>query len=439
MTQPAKSPADQIRSRRQFLKTSAATAALAGGLSLSRSAHAAGDGTIKVGLIGCGGRGSGAAVNAMNAGKDVRLVAMGDVFADVVKARRESIGKSKPEQMQVDDAHCFAGFDAHKRVIESGVDAVLIACASRYHSKYLKAALEAGKHVFVEKPQAIDPAGVHELLAAAELAKTKGLSIVSGMQSRHDPGMQETVKRIHDGAIGEIVAIEENFQRAPYQLVNRKPEWTEMEYQFRNWYHFCWLSGDDVTQSLVHNVDKAAWATHEKLPARAHAFAGRSSSFGEVFGDMFDHHAVVYQYDNGMRMYAFCRTQNSCHSEVSDVFMGTKGRCYLLQNRIEGETNWKYDGPRKNPYDVEHEVLFQSIRDGKPVNEGFRMAHSTMTCILGQFACYTGKQLTWDQVFNSKFAFGPTGEVNFDIDPPTKVDPKTGNYPIPIPGFTKLV
>ncbi len=419
-------------SRRRFIQSTAAL----GFASLSRRVHAAGSDTIQIGMIGCGGRCTGAAMDAMKADDGVRLVAMTDVFQENVDLSRQEIQSKMPDQFAVKDDRAFGGCGGYKKVIESDVDVVLIACASLFHPLYTKAALEAGKHVFVEKPHGIDPAGIRMVRECIELAKKKKLSLVSGLMSRYIPGVQETMKRIHGGAIGEIIAIEENFLRAPYVLKARRPGDREMEYQFRNWYHFSWLSGDDVTQSLVHNLDKALWALGEKTPAKAHGLAGRSSMFGDLYGDVFDHHSVVYDFDNGVKIYALCRTQDNCHGGVSDIIMGTKGRCDLLANRITGETNWNYEGISGGGYVEEHQALFQGIRSGKPVVSEY-MANSTMTAIMGQLACYSGKQLTWDEANNSSFTFGPP-DGDFEMEPPKKPGPD-GNYPIAIPGKTSAI
>jgi len=280
-------------------------------------------------MIGCGGRCTGAAEQALRVGPYVKLVAMCDIFADRLHGSRRILKNALPEQELADDDHCFVGFDGYRKVIDSA-DVVLIACASKFHPLYAEAAIEAGKHVFVEKPHGIDPAGVRRMQAACDLARKKRLSIVSGLQSRFDRGWQETVQRLHDGAIGNIVSIQAMFLRGPYNLVPRDPKWTETEYQFRNWYHFCWLSGDDVSQSLVHNLDRVAWILKEEAPQSAFGLAGRSSSFGLVYGDMFDHHTVVYQYASGARVYALCRTQFGCYGNSTDIIQGTKGICYLV-------------------------------------------------------------------------------------------------------------
>ena len=426
--------------RRDFLKRSAAGAAALGTVSITRGAHAAGDEVIKIGMIGAGGRCSGAAAQSLKAGPYVKLVAMTDVFDSRVKASRENLRKQFPDQVMVDDDHCFASFDGYKKVIDAA-DVVLIACASKFHPMYSEAAIKAGKHVFVEKPHAIDPVGVRRVKAVADLAKEKGLSIVSGLQSRYHAGWQETVKRIHDGIIGDVVAAQSMFLRAPYRVMSREPSLSEIQYQFWNWYHFRWLSGDDVPQSLVHNVDRISWIMKEEMPKWAFGLAGRSSSFGEVYGDMFDHHTAVYEYESGARLYALCRTQAGCYNNSSDIIMGTKGTCHLAHRhpRVEGETNWQYDGPENNPYDAEQKALIDSVREGKPINSGYHMATSTMVGVLGQMTCYSGKPVQWDEACKSDLQYGPAPEeAGFDMDPPTVPD-ESGNYPLPLPGITELV
>ncbi len=427
-------------SRRDFLKTSAgvATAAGLGSLAISEFAHAAGDDIIRIGMIGCGGRCAGAAMDAMSADPGVRLVAMCDLFMDRVQTKRQQLKQQKPDQVKVDDDHCFTNFDGYHHVIESA-DVVLIANAAKFHPLHLRAAIEAGKHVFVEKPHAIDPVGCRDVIAACELARQKKLSVVSGLQSRYHAAFRETMKRVHDGAIGEIVAIEENFLRGPYGLNKRKPGQNEVQYQCSNQYHFAWLSGDDVVQSLVHNVDRATWAMREQTPVKCHGMGGRSALADEVYGNLFDHNGVVYQYANGVRMYAFCRTVDGCYEESSSILLGSKGRCFLIANRIEGETNWRYSGPEVNPYLDEHKALFSAIRAGTPLNNGDYMARSTLVVVMGQISCYTGKEVTWEQATKSDFYYPPKpAECSFDMEPPVKPGPN-GLYPVPVPGTTKMI
>jgi myo-inositol 2-dehydrogenase/D-chiro-inositol 1-dehydrogenase len=427
-------------SRRNFLKSSAvAAAAQLSGSFLARTAHAAGGDTIRIGVIGCGGRGTGAAINALSADKGTRLVAMADLIMDRARKGRASIQQRKPEQVAVDDDHCFSGFDGYKGVIEAA-DVVLIANAAKFHPFHLQAAIEAGKHVFVEKPHAIDPAGIKVVRESCELAQKKQLCVVSGLHSRYHLGYKETIQRVHDGAIGEIVAIEENFLRAPYVLYPRQPGMTEVEYQGSNQYHFHWLSGDDVPQSLVHNLDRASWALKEEVPVKAHGMGGRSTLQGEIYGNVFDHHAVVYEFASGVRLYAFCRTIPDCYNDSSSILLGSKGRCNVTKTRIEGETNWQYEGSNRDPYLIEHEELFRTLRAGKTINNGSYMARSTLIGIMGQISCYTGKEVTWDQVSSSEFYFPPKPEeCRIDMEPPVKPD-ASGNYPVAFTqGVSKLL
>jgi myo-inositol 2-dehydrogenase / D-chiro-inositol 1-dehydrogenase len=434
-------PADPERkpSRREFLKQSAlAAAAPIAASATPRPGYAAGSDILRLGLVGCGGRGFEAVLNAMAADPGVRLVAMADMMPDRVQQKRARLKERKPEMVLVDDNHCFSGFDAYKSVIES-CDVVLIANAAKFHPLHMKAAIEAGKHVFVEKPHAIDPAGIRMVSDACALARKKNLSVVSGLQSRFHPGYRETVRRVHDGAIGEIVAIEENFLRAPYVLYPRVPGINEVQYQASNQYHFHWLSGDDIPQSLVHNVDRASWVMHDKAPVKAHGLGGRSTIKGEIYGSVFDHHSVVYQFENGVRMYAFCRTIPGCYNESSSILLGSKGRCNLTRTQIEGETSWTYDGSREDPYVLEHAELYKSIRSGKPFNSGDYMVRSTLIGIMGQISCYTGKEVTWEQISQSGFYFPPRAEeCRVDMEPPVKLGPD-GSYPVFTPGSTELI
>lgn len=415
--------------RREFLRTSAviAGAAALGPLAVERSAHAAGNDVIRIGLIGCGGRGTEAARNALNAGPDVRLVALADIFDERLQASRTQLQKAKPSQVEVKDDHCFVGFDAYGKLIASGVDVVLITPASHFIPVMLKAAVDAGKHVFCEKPHGIDIPGVKACQAAAEVARQKKLSLVSGLCWRYDPGVRETMKRVHDGAIGEIVAIQENYVSAPYIVRERRPGQSEMEYQMWNWYHFNWLSGDQTAQQLIHSLDKASWALGDKPPLKLWGMGGRQTALEPKFGDQFDHHAVVYEYASGVKVFGFTRDQPGCYRDTNDYILGTRGRCNLLNYKIEGETNWRYDKPRENMYDLEHQALFEAIRRGQPVNNGPYMCLSSALAVAAQIACYTGAILTWEDVMKSQRSFA-LPRYGWDVEPPVKPGPD-GRYP----------
>ena len=431
--------ASQNTTRRKFLKSTAALAggALASKLTTGEVAYAGGSDIIRVGMIGCGGRNTGAAAQALTADPGTRLVAMCDIFMDRVKGKRRILKEQKKDQVTVDDDHCFAGFDGYKHVIESS-DVVVIANAAKFHPLHTMSAIKAGKHVFVEKPHGIDPAGLKLLQQASEIAKQKGLCLVSGLHSRYHTGYAETVKRIQDGAIGDVVAIEENFLRGPYGVIQRKEGLTELQWQCSTQYHFRWLSGDDVPQSLVHNIDRSSWAMGNKAPAKCHGMGGRSSMTEPIYGDVFDHHSVVYEFANGVLIYAFCRTTNGCYNNSSSIVLGSKGKASITGCRIWGETDWRWQG-RCNPYQVEHDVLFKAIRSGKPVNNGDYMVRSTMITVMGQISCYTGKEVTWDQINKSDFYYPPKPEdCRDDMEPPVKAGAH-GSYPVPKPGFTKMI
>ena len=425
--------------RRDFLKAStvAASAAVTGSLGIGHRLYAGGSGILRVGMIGCGGRNTGAAAQALTADSGARLVAMCDIFMDRVKDKRRILKQQKGDQVVVDDDHCFAGFDGYKHVIEAS-DVVVIANAAKFHPLHTMTAIKAGKHVFVEKPHGIDPAGVKLLQRAAELAKQKGLCLGSGLHSRYHTGYTETVKRIYDGAIGDVVAIEENFLRAPYVIIERQPGLSELQWQCSTQYHFRWLSGDDVPQSLVHNLDRASWVLHNQVPTKCHGLGGRSSMTQPIYGDVFDHHSVVYELENGVRIYAFCRTTTGCYNDSSSTVLGSKGKASITRCQIWGENNWRWSG-RCDPYQIEHDVLFKAIRSGEPVNNGNYMTRSTMVTVMGQISCYTGKEVTWEQINQSDFYYPPKAEECHDnMEPPVKAGPD-GSYPVPKPGFTKMI
>jgi predicted dehydrogenase len=439
MKEPAASQVGPTGSRREFLKqTSVAMAGVAalGGLDISRTAHAAGSDRLRVGLIGCGGRNAGAAVQALQADPGARLVAMCDMFADRIQAKRAAIRVQKESQVEVADDHCFTGFDGYRRVIEAS-DVVLIANGAKFHPLHSLAAVQAGRHVFVEKPHGIDPYGVRMMQAACDLAATKGLSIVSGLHSRYHAGYAETVARIREGAIGDVVSIEENFLRAPYGVTERHPGMSELQWQLSTQYHFRWISGDDVPQSLVHNMDRASWVLGNAVPVKCHGMGGRSSMSEPVYGDVFDHHSVVYEFPGGVRVYALCRTTTGCYDEDSSLVFGTKGRASLKACQIRGEQDWRWEGSC-DPYQTEHDRLFAAIRSGTPLNNGDYMARSTMITVMGQLSCYTGEEVTWEQMQGSRYAYAPLPEAcRDDMEPPTRPG-SDGSYPVPRPGRRDL-
>ncbi len=421
--------------RRQFL-TSSAVAAAAGPLSLSRSAHAAGSDILNIGVIGCGGRGAGAAANALDADPHSQLVALADVLPERVQSSRARLRERFGERVHVPDERCFVGLDAYRQVLASGVDVVLLALPTFFHPHYLKACVEAGKHVFCEKIHAVDPPGVRTVLAAGRLAEQQGLSLVSGLAWRYDTGVQETMKRVHDGAIGRIVSIEEVCNTGSLRSRPRQVGWSEMEYQLQDWFNFFWLACDLPGLNAVHNLDKAAWALHDEPPLHCWGTGGRQTRVGPQYGDAWDHHATVFEYADGTRLHSYCRQQDGCVPRISDRFFGTKGWCDLLNYRIEGENAWRYPGRPSNRFDREHEALFSAIRQNQPLNNSLYMARSSLLAIMSTWASYTGQQISWDQAFHSDFVVAPE-TLAMDADPPTLPD-EDGHYPLPVPGITRF-
>jgi predicted dehydrogenase len=287
---------------------------------------------------------------------------------------------------------------------------------------------------------AVDAPGVRSVLATCEEAAAKNLNVVSGLCWRYDLGVRETMKRVLDGAIGEIMAIRETYNAGTLWQRPRQPDWTEMEYQMRNWYYFTWLSGDHNVEQHVHSLDKAAWAMHDEPPVRAWGLGGRQVRTEPIYGDIFDHHAVCYEYANGVQVYSYCRQMAGCSTDVSDLFMGTQGRASILANHIydaKGKTVWRYQGPKPSMYDLEHQALFAAIRSGKVINNGVYMARSTMLAILGRMATHSGQTIAWNQAIQSGIKLAPE-EYGMNATPPT-LPGKDGKYPVSVPGVSRLV
>ncbi len=424
-------------SRRSFIKTTS-LAATVGSLSVARSAHAAGDDVLRVGLIGCGGRGTGAAVNALAADPNTKITALADVFDERLRISQAALQKRDPARARVPDDHCFTGFDAYQKLIASGVDVVLQAEPPHFRPRHLQACIDAGKHVFCEKPMAVDAPGVRSLMASAAAADRKGLSIVAGFCWRYHPAVQATMQRVLDGAIGDVLCMQETYLTGGLWHRGRQPDDTEMMYQMRNWYYFDWLNGDFINSQHCHSLDKASWAMRDRPPVRAWGLGGRQVRTEQPkWGNIYDHHAVVYEYENGARIFSYCRQQDGAWRDVADLFIGTKGQADILKHRITGENEWRYDGPGGNMYVLELAALFQSIREGKPVNDGHWMAVSTMLGILGRMASYTGLAITWDQAIKSRLLLAPK-EYSWDADPPVMPD-ADGRYPVAMPGITPFV
>lgn len=434
MTQSNKNTDNQSANRREFMKTTAlAGGALAtGALALPSGAYAAGNDVIRVGLIGCGGRGSGAARQALLADKNVKLTAMGDVFEDRLNLSLNSLLQEEDvaHKIDVSKEQRFIGFDAYEKVLATDVDVVLLTTPPHFRPMHLKAAIAAGKHVFAEKPVAVDAPGVRSVLETCTEAKRKQLSVVSGLCLRYDAGFRETVGRIHDGAIGEVHTMQANDYRGSIWTKPRQPDWTDMHWQMRNWYYFTWLSGDFNVEQHVHYLDVCAWVLNG-YPTKAVGMGGRQVRTDAIYGNIYDHHSVTYEYENGNRIFSNCRQQTGCKNSSTSFAQGSKGRAEVSERRLEimTDSTWKHRGKVKNMYEVEHDELFAGIRQGQPLNNGEYMAKSTLLAIMGRMATYTGKEVTWEQALNSKqdstlkkYAWG---------DAP--------DYEIAMPGITKFV
>jgi myo-inositol 2-dehydrogenase / D-chiro-inositol 1-dehydrogenase len=433
------------QTRRQFLARSSVLAgvSVAGALEISRSAYAAGSDLIKIGLVGCGGRGSGSVANALSVNPGARLVALADAFADRLEAARNQLQQKFGAQVAVGD-RCFSGLDAIQKLLESGVEVALLTQPPHFRPRHIEACIEAGVHVFAEKPMAVDAPGVRRVLAAGEKARQKKLSFVSGFQTRYSPSAREEVKRVHDGEIGDIVAVEGVYNTGPLWHRGRQPEWTEMEFQVRNWYYFTWLSGDHLVEQHVHFLDFVGWLMHEEPPLQAWGYGGRSQRVEGKYGDIFDHHSVVYEYAKGPRVYALTRQQSGCFNGVYSTVFGSKGQLRRAANprqsgifSNQGELKWQAPAETAMPEVNRYREMFAAMQAGAPINDSLTMARSSMLAILGRMATHSGQRITWDEAWASNRVLAPE-RYAWEANPP--VMPKAdGTYPHSIPGVTQVL
>ncbi len=422
--------APSAASRRQFLAASSA-ATLAAPAILQAANR--GD-KLRIGLIGCGGRGTGAAAQSLTADSNVELYAMGDVFQTQIEKSQASLRKQfekDPQRINVAESRTFTGLDAYQKVLQSGVDMVLLTTPGGFRPFHLRAAIEAGKHVFCEKPMGVDPAGIRLVLESTRLAKEKNLAIRAGFNFRFESPYRAAMQRVQDGAIGDIVAIYAT--RMSNRLARfdglRQPEWGDLEWQLRNWHHFVWLSGDFILEVTAHSIDKIAWAMRDRPPVKCQASGARHQG---TIGDAWDQWDVTYEWDNGVIAVLKTRYQNGCHNEHRDVLIGTKGRCELGWGsaKITGAMNWRYEGEKPVSHQVEHDELMADLRAGRTPNDGQRMAQSTMMGIMGRMSAYTGKEVTWDFAMKSKLATMPP-QLSWDMKLP---EPRPAE-----PGKTALI
>ena len=399
------------RSRRDFLKTSAvlSAGAVLGPLAAGNLYAGASD-TIRVGLVGCGGRGTGAARDCVKSSAGVQIVAMGDVFADRLASSHANLTKQiDAASFDVPADRQFVGYDAYQKVLNCDIDMVILATPPGFRPVQFAAAVDAGKHVFMEKPVAVDPTGVRSVIESAKRAKAKGLGIVAGTQRRHQASYLETMKRIQDGAIGEVVSGQCYWNQGGLWVHDRKPNYSDLEWQVRNWLYFTWLSGDHIVEQHIHNLDVMNWA-FGSTPVKVMAMGGRQVRTDAKYGHIFDHFAVELEYTGGRRAISMCRQIDGTASRVSERVVGTLGAANP-NGRIDGPNAYRYKGKATGPYVQEHTDLIASIRAGEPLNEGVRVAESTMTAIMGRMSAYTGKEVTWDFAMKSTLDLMPGNDT----------------------------
>jgi myo-inositol 2-dehydrogenase / D-chiro-inositol 1-dehydrogenase len=400
---------DDSRTRRDFLKTGAAVVGTLATPVLP-GAWAAGSDEVRVGLIGCGGRGRGAVKDALEGAAGVRVVALGDAFEDRIGEARE-VFKTFGDRAAVPPERCFVGLDAYQKVIATDTNYVILATPPGFRPEHLKAAVAAGKNVFAEKPVAVDGPGIRAVLGVYEEAKKKGLAIGVGTQRRHQTGYIEAMKRVFDGSIGDILSARCYWNQGGLWNKPRQAEWSDLEWQMRNWLYFTWLSGDHIVEQHVHNIDVVNWATGSH-PVSALGMGGRQSRTDPAYGHIYDHFSVDYEYENGVHLLSMCRQIEGCDKLIAEAVTGTKGRVELDDGakrwRISGSSPWKFEGAGNLPYRQEHTDLIASIRGGQPLNELKTVAESTLTAIMGRTSAYTGKKVTWDEALGAEESLVPT-------------------------------
>ena len=425
-----------MNTRRQFLTQAGKSAAAAAWITASH-VHAAGSDKIKIALVGCGGRGTGAANQALAAGSEIEIVALADIFDNQAKQARRMLSDHHPAQVAIPDEHIFIGFEAYKQAMALA-DVVLCATPPGFRPQHFEEAVKQGKHVFIEKPVATDANGVRRILAAAEDAKKKNLNVCVGLQRRYQPSYMEAVKRIQNGEIGDLSYLRVFWNGSARAGLERKEGESELAYQLRNWYFFTWLSGDHILEQHVHNLDVAHWIL-DKMPIKAQGLGGRQVRKAKINGQIYDHHFVEFEYDNGVRLYSQCHQMaGKCYRTISEHAHGTKGSVEMADHQrflINGQPI----GDRRRPqtedgHQLEHFAFFENIRSGKVRNDAEYGAKSTLMGIMGRMATYTGQVITMEQALNSKEVLVPDIK-DWNSEPPLKPDAE-GWYPSALPGIT---
>lgn len=388
-----------------------------------------GDNTLKIGLIGCGGRGSGAADQALSADPNVVLYAVCDIFQDRIDGSLKSLKEIHANKIQVDKSRQFTEFEDYRKVIDL-VDVVLLATTPVFRPEEIEACVDAGKHFFYEKPVAIDAPGIRRVIAAAKKAKEKKLSIVSGLCFRHDLPKQALFGKVLDGAIGDVKVVSSIRYGGAWHEPVRDPRWTDMEYNIRFWYYKNWLSGDFNVEQFVHSMDMISWALGDITPIRAIGTGGRQQRVEEKYGNIYDHFATSFEYENGAQVFTDTRQQKGVAGQNNVTVFGSEGNAYYegKTHKIVGKTDWSYNGELNNMYQEEHDYLFKSIRNNQAVNDGIRAANSTMMAILSRMVAYTGKSITWEEAMNSTVKLGPEKYTR---------DLKYEGPGVAVPGITK--
>ena len=388
---------------------------------------------IKIGFIGCGGRGTGAANQALTANGNAVIWAMGDAFEDRLNGSMVSLVGEQGERATVPKSRQFVGLDAYQKVIDSGVDMVILTTPPHFRPEHIAAAVKAKKHVFCEKPMAVDGTGVRSVMESAKLAKENDTNLMSGFCWRYNYPLRATMERIHNGAIGDVRSYFATYYSTPLWTKPRKDNWSDTEWQMRNWVHFDWLSGDHIVEQACHSIDKINWAMQNVAPISATAVGGRQMHEGNERGNVYDHFGVVFEYEDGRRAHVHCRQMPFCYNDNNDYVTGSTGTCAINAwsggPEFKGSSSWTYSGDQPNMYQVEHNELQEAIRGDRPtVNDGDFMAQSTMMAILGREAAYTGQRVSFNDALNSTTRLGPTEYAFGKLEMP----------PVSEPGNTKL-
>jgi len=428
-------PQPRGNSRRQFLQHSAVagTSLVAAGSLIGR-VHATVNETIRVGVVGCGGRGGGAITDALRANESVNIVALADLFPEPLSATRNNFSSNKDfsARFKATPDTCFEGFDCYEKMLANcELDAVILTAPPHYRPDHLEAAVKAGKHVFCEKPIAVDPVGVKRVRETCAVAEKMGLNIVSGLCWRYDAGVRESVSRVLDGQIGKVISTQADYLTGPVWSKAKNPNESDMEYQCRNWYYYTWLSGDHIVEQFIHSIDKALWIRNDVPPVRAYGTGGRQTRDDLTMGMIYDHFCIVYEWADGSRTYANTRQFRGCKTGTEDYIYGTDGTAKLLAHQIDGAKPWSFQGDKVSMYVQEHMELYEAIQGKRPtINNGGYMCDSTLMSILGREVCYSGQEISWEQISESPQDLRPQG-YQWGAAPEVIV-PQPGKYRTPL-------